>query len=60
MKFSDLDENLVQEAPQSFGKRMAAKAQSKLAPGKEQRRRGATKDRVYTAAKKIKNDASLQ
>jgi len=56
MKFSDLDENLVTEAPHGLGKRIAAKAQSKIAPGKEQRRRGATKDRVYSLAKQIKND----
>lgn len=53
MKFSDINENLT-EAPGGFADRVKAKLQKKVAPGKERRKRGAAKEKLYAKAQEIK------
>jgi len=55
MKFSDINENLT-EAPGGFADRAKAKLQKKIAPGKERRKRGAMKEKLFAKAKEIKNE----
>lgn len=53
MKFSDINENLT-EAPGGFADRAKAKLQKKIAPGKERRKRGAAKEKLFAKAQEIK------